>query len=710
MTTYATTRGIAKRAGYDRILVDGVDVTYFRDKRTPTPGYLLTEPFAYGSMTLQLPQVHAYEALATGDLSWVRKGAPVTLQRVDDPTAVTPTVLATDYRGYVISVNIEGRSVSLEVGGQFAGRAALINRQPPLFRRLRDVGFWAAYAIQSAGLSISDRDGPTTGIETVETGGTSLLAWASEMCALSQDDAGLQRTIMPDVWGGNTWGFPVKDYDTVHLTLRTDDARAVVSLRDDLAEQPNTWFGTGITPDGVRVRNGRYPGLIQGPAPEYPNTDSSSFGLGDVDADTDSGDGVTVLNHKLAAMGFVSITETFQYSIYSAATVAAVKEIQRRAGLTVNGTTNPATWDAVFDLSATGFSFTDARIHPLVQDDDVRPHDYTANGSVAGLNPFYDPGELRVDRNVDFGAGIEKAQMVAWCLGQSTRLAGKNWAGTIRLGEHVAALVGEVADVDLPSLTDADVMPLRDIRPGMNAWLPFFDGGTLVHISGVQIDDGGLSGTLTVDTQARDLLELSEVIARRRESQRDIRREWMVTNRSRKPSTDMVTWDEFGGRLTQNVALDGDKWTVIPVVAGQTGTVNRIKLQLRNDEAAFCVAVFGREVTRKKLQRRVGNPFPLVDGESVWETNNLSDWYERGVLLYAAGDEDQPCGYWPRKHTNNQGDTTAHPITGDWQDDAGFPYITGGTGAAVLYVAIYPDRDTVLQRGQILYKLEDDAV
>ncbi|HEY1116438.1 MAG TPA: hypothetical protein VGE43_01950, partial [Acidimicrobiales bacterium] len=155
MTTYATTRAISKTAGYDRILVDGVDITFFRDRRTPTPGYLLTEPFAYGSATLNLPQVHAYEDLGTGDLSWVRKGAPVVIQRVDDPTAAVPVVLATDYRGYVICPIVEGRSVSMELGGQFSGPASLINRQPPLFRRVKDVGFWAAFAIQTLGLHIA---------------------------------------------------------------------------------------------------------------------------------------------------------------------------------------------------------------------------------------------------------------------------------------------------------------------------------------------------------------------------------------------------------------------------------------------------------------------------------------------------------------------------------------------------------------------------
>src|SRR3546814_13023613 len=72
--------------------------------------------------------------------------------------------------------------------------------------------------------------------------------------------------------------------------------------------------------------------------------------VGTVDADTTTGDGVTVLTTKLAAMGFLTITQTFDYSVYTSAVASAVKVIQRRAGLTVNGTTNSAKWDAVFDI------------------------------------------------------------------------------------------------------------------------------------------------------------------------------------------------------------------------------------------------------------------------------------------------------------------------------------------------------------------------
>lgn len=708
MSGYPTARAISKTAGRDRILVGGQDVTFFRDKRTPMPGYLLTEPFAYGSTRLVFPQVHAsLEATGTGDLSWCRKGARVEYRRVDE----SGDPIATDYVGVVIAINVDGRELSLDIGGEFSGPAGLLNEQRDLFHYTNDVGHWAQLAAAKVNLAFDPWFGPSVGIRLTHNGEQSLLGWAQQVCTMSQTNAGVQRALMPSAWGSRVWSFEEKDYTTKHLTLYTDDARVVAKLSDDASEQPNTFYGTGVSPQGVRFQNARYPRIIQGPAPAYPMAGGASFGVGTVNADTIDGSGITTLRNTLVFANYIDFDEPFT-GTYDTVIRDAVKELQDDAGLTVTGTMTTATWDALYDLSVTGYSLNGSKIHPLVQASNVRKWNYTRNGGYAGRNPDYDPHVLQVDRNIDFGAGVTKARALAYCRGQRARTSAKNWVGTIRLngsgafsGEHAATSVAVAA------LTSADLMSLRDIRPGMNAWLPLFDGGTLVHIAGVAVDADGAGATLTVDTQARDLMELSEIIARNRESRRDVRREWNAANRGGKTSGNMITRDEYFGHLDRSVPLDGDTWTVIPILAGQSGQVNRIDLSTYSSAAAFCVAVFSKKVTRKQLNRRIGNPFPVNgDGESVWETTSLTDWYDDRVLLYAAGDERQPCGYWPRKHTNDTGGTTSHPITGDFRDDGSFAYLTNVSQGAVLWLAIYPDRDTHLRRGQVLYPQLDDAI
>lgn len=714
MSGYPTARAVSKVAGRDRILIDGVDVTFFRSKVTPFPGYSLSEPFAYGATTLSFPQIHAsHESLGVGELSWVRTGAQVVIQRVDDPLADTPTVIATDYIGVVVAKNINGRELSLDVGGWISGRAALRYRPSPLFRQVRDVGLFMANFGQEMGVSFASHTAVVTGVNIANAGDMSSLAWAQQMCSLTQVNETGQYTLMPQTWGGSRWEFRQKDYATKHLTIYTDDARAVANLSDDASEQPNTYFGKGTAPDGELWQNGRRPGIIQGAPPVYPMSGGDPMTIGTTDADTTSGSGVFALIEKLNAMGYRDYRIPWS-DTYDSVVAAAVKRLQADAGLSQTGTMTTAAWDALFDLSVTGYSFTDTTIFPILQESAVRQYNYTSNGSIVSKNTVYDPRVLRVDRFIDFGPGVEKSTGIEWAFGAYSRQAAKNWAGTIRLNGS-GAFTGEHDGDDAESLDASDLMPYRDIRPGMNAWLPLFDGGTLVHISGVQVDADG--ATLTVDTQARDLMELSQVIARDRDASRNIRREWQSANRQGRASGNLITWDEFGGRLAQDVELEGGKWNVVPVVVGQHGQVNRTDIRVTGDligddsETGFCMAVFSRNVTPAYLNRRVGNPFPVnSDGESVWERDSLVDLYDDGILLYSAGTTDQPCGYWPRKHKGPAGGVTAADVTGRWRDDSPWPYICAPGTAVLVFVAIYPAADGVLKRGRLFFKQEDDAV
>lgn len=711
MTTYSTTRAVATPAGYDQVWVGGVNVTYFRGIETVIGETLLTEPFAYGPMTLELPQVdgnHEAESFGTGDLSWIRDDAPVVIQRVDDPNAATPTVLATDYRGLVMGINVDGRDVTLEVGGQFSGAASTVYQHDPLIRRVKDVGFWAANALQRLNLIPSPRSGPVTGIEIPEGGaGNTLDAWASEVCAWSQTTAGALRAIMPTVWGGDVWGFATKDTTTKHVTLFTDDARVVARLRRDKTAVPTTWFGTGVTPDGVRWRNARYPGVFQGPPPTFPG----SMTVGTLDGDTTTGSGVTVLHEKLVSMGYMGSPAS--YPAYTSATAAAVRELQDDAGLTKTGDVNSATWDALFDISVTGYSVADAHVAPLLQDPRVRELNRSANGSVIGRNPLYDATVKPVERFIDFGPGVTKAQAIAWCRGEYARLSAKNWFGEVTLNGGFGGFIGEWAPGSAP--TDADIMSQLDIRPGMNAWLPMFDGGTLVHIAGVSVDRRSRRVTLTVDTLARDLLDVHALNERKKEASRSIRREFFAANRPTKASGNMVTCDELFGILDRNIDLVANEWNVFPVIAGQQGQVNRVKIRLTNDQAEFAVAVLSKPMTRegrvgvsKRLRNKVGNPLTMSD-ESVWESESLQDWFENDTILYAVGDGKQPCGYAPRRRLNDALNATGAPITGRHDDRATWPYICAAGTAVLVYVAIYPDRACTVKKGQILWPQLDDA-
>jgi len=367
-----------------------------------------------------------------------------------------------------------------------------------------------------------------------------------------------------------------------------------------------------------------------------------------------------------------------------------------------------ATWHALYDLDVTGYSGFGAAIYPIRQKRNVRKWNITPGGNLISRNDDFDPAALRVDRTIDFGAGVEKSVARRLIAGQAARAALGNYTGTIRLND-IGAFAGEVNPADIGSLTDDDVISYRDIRPGQNAWLPLFAGGIQVHVVGVNVDARG--ATLTVDSQARPLMEVRQVIARNRDSRRDVRREWMVANRGVKPSGNMISRDEHFGILDTPRSLDGNEWNVFPLVAGQMGQINRVDIRTTDDEAEFCVAIFSHEVTRALLQRKVGDPFPMSDvGESVWDAVDYDAFFDRRILLYAAGTVEQPCGYGRRKKFGPAGHRTSAPLTGNFIDDGGFPYITDAFSDPVVWVAIYPDRDCKVRRGQLLYVQEDDVV
>lgn len=701
MTTFASTRALAKVAGRDKITIDGVDVSNFRGYHTPPPRYLLMEPFAYGATSVQFPQVHATfeeSTFGTGDLSWVREGARVVMSRTfdTDPEAV-------DYVGVVTAVEVYGRVLNLTIGGEFTGRASLIDMKNQPYRVPADVGHLAAVVMWTVNMNIDPWFGPVTGIQLAQVGEQTLLSWAQYLCTMSQDATGAQRALMPQAWGSPTWEFEPKDTTTRHLTAFPDDARVVLQVADDAAEQPNVWYGTGVDLEGIRWRNAKWPGVFQGTPDAYPIAGGAPFGLGTVDADTIDGDGITVLQINLQQRGYMPFTIASS-GTYTADFVAAVKLLQADAGQAATGTMTTGAWNALFDLDVTGYDVNGNVIFPLVTDPRVEPRLYSATGQVIGINPSFDPTVLRVERSVDFGPGVDKAYARAWCTGQYARAQGKNWTGTIEFN-RAGAFWGDHANE--ATVTEADLASYRDIRPGMNVWVPYFDGGTLFHISGVDVSDG--RAVATVDTQARDLMEVREIIERNQSSRRDTRRAWILQQQAQKASGNMIMADENFGVLSRNVALTGNEWNVFPVVAGQHGQVNKVDLQTFADQAEFAVAIFAKKVTPNRLQNRIGNPLVEAD-ESVWETGDLEDWWEDSILLYAAGDGAQPCGYGRRRKVNDVGNPTGAPITGRYIDRATWPYVFAAGTKVLLYVAIYPDRNCALRRGRILWAQLDDMV
>jgi hypothetical protein len=444
--------------------------------------------------------------------------------------------------------------------------------------------------------------------------------------------------------------------------------------------------------------NTKYPNMIQGDTPDYPMTDNSSFGEGTTNADTDSGDGISVMIDKLAGAQYLPRAD--RPGGFDADVTRAIKDLQEDAGLTQSGNMNTATWDALFDLDVTGLNTKNAHIKPLAQRSVVREWFETSNGSRKARNPNFDPSIPRVDRWIDYGSRCQINRARRNAKGLVAKWDDPNWAGTVTLTADVFA--GD--HTHSGSETDPTLKSRFDINAGDNCYLKNF-GDFLFHVSVVNVSGNG-TVVLGVDTRARNAAELGEVIARRIESRAHPARQWKRQHLSSVNSRRYEASIDFGV-LFNKVSLTGDEWNIVEILAGEAGSVSRVRIQTTDSQAAFCGAIFAQKPGKKWLTSKVGNPFDQnADGESKWTNAGVQSKIDRDrSLLLAFGDEKQPGGYHPRKHTNDEQETTDAPITGLMLEDAGFDYHTFDD--PVVYLAIYPDRDCVLKPQRILWAVEE---
>lgn len=671
-----------------RVMVGGKDVSFLDGVPTPEPEWQLAEPLLWGPTSVELPSIPA-AFFDPADYPWLAKGKPVVYQRV----TASGVKVGVDYRGIVMNWDVSGKTLRVEVGGHSQGRASQRIKTLPIFRDTLDLGRLAWAAVRDLGLRFTPRLGPTTGIKHALFGGMDHLSYISEVCAKAFDGDG-QWSLMPDDTG--LYSFARKDRETVHWTLFNDDARVVADLRSDAAEEPNRIFAGGVTPKGQRVRFGVYPGLEPGPAAPYPFDDDRTFGLGTLDAETDTGDGVTVMLRKLWTAGYLSLEEMDGF--YDATVTRAVMALQDDAGLSTTGNMNPATWDALFDLDVTGYTLRGSRIEPAAQDYRVRRYNRSASGQVIGRNPNFDPSRLIVDRDIDFGSGFTRHQMRDWARAEVYR-GEDNWFGTITI--HTGGiLIGDVAVG--ATITEADIADVRDIRPGQNVRLPMFGGGILLHISGVEIsrtEGGHPVARLTVDTQARDALPVWEQIRRNRETRRDAGRRWKGNRASSQTKDSIDVWDEVGGVLHDDRTLSPG-WNKVTVVGGQEGTVSRLRLVVQTVEPGeeivingieFACAVAGSRISPARMETLVPNP--LSGDGSVWAEKEAA--LRKAGILYSAGTNDEPCGYGMGRKSDGA------TLTGLHVDDAGFAYRCGPDH--LLDVLIWVGEEATLLGGRVMW-------
>jgi hypothetical protein len=346
LPSYATAvaRQVYAPAARDRVLIDGVDFTYWNGAAVQVENMKLIDPLLYGGARITLPGINPqFPDAELGDLVTRFRFARVKIQRVLDGE-----VISTDSKGFVSRVDTSGTTLSLEVGGEAAGALSQMYVPPAVFRRKQDVEHICADLLRDARVQAKEHDG-TSGVGLIKRGGSDGLTIFNETVAVWAGATGQAVTWTPNADGVYR---KTQKSDTIVATAYIDSSLVSQSLAQDFMEQYTRVYARGFTANGEIVTNIKTPGLDQGDAPDFPLA-SGTLSVGMDDGDTTSGAGVTAAQQQLAIHNFLDFEDTTN-GTFDALTERAVEAFQEVAGLNVTGEIGENTWDALWNLEAIG--------------------------------------------------------------------------------------------------------------------------------------------------------------------------------------------------------------------------------------------------------------------------------------------------------------------------------------------------------------------
>jgi hypothetical protein len=652
---WAPSSVVREDVGYLHVYVDGVDRTVFRGSQTLVDSYTLMDPFGCGPATLRFPKVTGFDQLGAGETSFLRRGASVDVYLVTPGgTRVQPPL----WSGEIVrrGATSSGRGTTFECVGDLHGPATLAIHKPRQYVPVSDRG---TLVIRGLNYEVLTRRVGYLGNRL--TGKTTAARGSS-----SQSVTQYVQETMPLGWTVRRRPYR-RSYELAERTagavwtVRFAQPGMDFDLSEDLTEAPNAIYARGVQPDGYAWANWKYPGQLAS-QPAYPNTSpSNTITLGETDASTDSGDGVSRVQERINQLnltGDVRVSGT-----YDAATQAAVRAIQAASGITVDGVVGPQTWNVLWPLYSGVQIGKEIRL-TVAGDDRVVPRLYAPDGTDIGPNPGYNPGYLRVEREENLGSGISKFDGITSCSEefQRTILDGQThpgWVGTVRLRV-------DPQEGSRWLIREADVLRVRS-----------FQGGDVdLHIGQVQASPTSGPGevALTVDELARDLPTIAAVIRQDEDSKDDPLR--LPGRRARRTQISPDAVEPFDGESSAGrlprIPLFAGLWTVQAIPLSAAGRIARVTLAT-HPASAFYVAFFGDKVTAAQLTRYVGDP-TSTDGSGRGPYQPNQDVLAQLGFIDAVGGPGQAAGYSPGQQTSPWDGSSSSPLTGKLDSTAPISY------------------------------------
>jgi hypothetical protein len=687
------------------IFVDGVDVSTVNGIHTPTPDYTLLKPFSYGPGTMRVPGINPISD-DLSDYAWIRVFAKVIVARVN----AAGTIQAIDYRGRIGDVQVNGPELTFDLNGLFASVAEVAKRPAPVQKRRASGEYWV-HAMLRKNRQPDDYDEGDlpVGVTLTTPGPGMYLDCANDTVSQCVKRDGTKLAVAYDETA-HKWSFGVVDRETIHATVYFDSGEMRPTLVNDWTARPNQVFASGFNENGRKITFIVAPGMQQlafEDIPAYPMAGDAPFGVGTDDGDTVDGWGVSQLIHRLLALGYLGrddVGDGFDDEVEDAVANALVRARLIPHNVVLSGAeVTPELWAWLWDSDGAGYSMAESRREPAYEVPELSRYLYTATGQLLGPNPDFDPSVHPISADVEFSNAMSRRQIEK--AAATYAIEGDNhWTGD--LSTQLAFIAGEHTPGD--PITEADVLPARSIRPGMNLWAPLFQGGTLLHVSTCDVSDDGWQVRFSLDTRARDSADLARILDRNEQNRISPAKKFWRSRKSTLENDIITGWiGEIGGNVTANQFLPGGQWTAIRFPLGDYGTISRLRTRVRAYDSDAETGEDGPDVAATGVEHALvllgdGSnasfldaliPAPLEAENDWWANGPIRDALEERNMLVAYGTEEDPCGYGYGSKTGG------HELTGNFFDDSGFAYRCPSDEATLL---VWVAEDSVFLAGWIV--------
>lgn len=638
-----------------RVLINNVDVTFYRGIPVQIGSWVDNEPFGYARAAIRFPQISPMEALPDWLADWVN--VDIYLVRPNGTQKLLWCGLFADEED---GANETDSGLEIQVIGALY-QADLYQMPPALYPQDDDIGSLIIRELDPANRP-NLRTLPVigswiTGI-FVRAGGS----WDALLTGYIQGL--LDKSTYIDVIGPRQWTvkmegrrptFTIKDVTTVSWTMRAGQPGITHQLSRDLSMLPNVIYGEGVDNEQCHWRNTKYPNLRIDDAPVFPGTVMEPGDTLDPD--------VGLWQQEMYNNGW---TDMVVDSFYDPDEEWMVRQFQEQAGILVDGIVGPQTWAAIFETGSNAGDLTGAFFMPVYADTRVQPRLYNPSGGDIGANPAFESGRVRVERYENFGNYISKAEGISSAAAEIERDGG----GTMEAGFMGTLTLG----------ADPNEGSRFEIRAGENFLLQGHRGeDRLLHISQVEVDWDGQAVSLTVDERCRDQATMAAILQRDRENHDPARRKKVQYRNSKQVEDRRAEWDcENGSGIIPRHGTFAGLWNVLRIPAGEVGTVVRSEFTV-DTPARFSVAVFDRPTTHTVLSSHGASPLDA----GYWDT-----FPEETGLIIAWGGEGQAGGFYPLQESDEDA-----PLTGRMLDDASWYYRS--TAPPWLWVALWVESPSV---------------